>query len=76
MRRILFIAALALASPAIAQQQDGVARRVGAQIGDLTIQNAMLLDQIERMQAQLKAAQDRVKVLEDKYEQKPPPAKP
>jgi hypothetical protein len=75
MKRIVFVICL-LAVPAWAQQPlatptlQSLNERIGAQIGALAIENAALRLQVDQMQATLKAAQDRVKALTDKYEPK------
>lgn len=68
MKYLVTVIAL-LVTPALAQQQN-IEQRIGAQLGALVIQNASLTMQIEQLQVTLKAAQDRVKTLEDKYEPK------
>lgn len=60
--------ALALVLPAASFAQQTVEQRIAAQIGTLTIQNAALQEQVEKLQAQVKA-------LQDKYEPKPAEAK-
>jgi hypothetical protein len=68
MKYVVLTAALLFAAPAAAQQQTTLEQRIGAQIGAIIIQNAALQEQIEKLQAQIKA-------LQDKNEPKPNPPK-
>lgn len=63
----LFVLAVAasLAVPALAQQpHDSIDQRIAMQIGTLAMQNTSLGLQVERLTAQLAAAQEKIKDLE------------
>jgi len=62
-KRIAALALLLAAAPAFAQQNT-LEQRVGAQLGSLMLQNAVLSDQIEKLQAQLVAEQAKAKACE------------
>src|SRR5215472_7316352 len=68
--RLATAASLLLA--ATAQQQPATLnQRIGAEIGVLVIQNAGLQMQVEQLSSELKAAQDRVRALEDEKKRGP-----
>lgn len=74
MRLIAILLALLLVSPAFSEPQT-LDQRIGGRIGTLVLQNEALQMQVEQLQAALKATQDHVKALEEKYEPKSAPTK-
>lgn len=74
--RVIF-AFLLITTCAVAQNADEQSRfdaRIGAQIGDLVVQNDKLVVQIGTLQSQLVSAQQRIKDLEAKLADAPNPS--
>ena len=69
---IALFVTMGCACAAAQQQGPSLNDRVAAILGSLTIQTINQSMQIEQLQSALKSAQDRVRELEAKSEQKPP----